>query len=279
MHIPRLHVREAGDPSRVRMAQPGQDRQTVAVYRPNLPRPSRATTFVGQGIKPNPELHLASRPATGQTPGIAIRSGSRQPLSAVNVQSPRGNPLPGFQNKPLPDSASRPLPGFQNKPLPDSASQPLPGFRNEPFPGSGNQLAQPAPPAQNHSVVIIRDRAHPTIRAESPPAAQAQPRPQYQRTVPQVAPKYSQQDQRTFSQPPAPVQSVPAAQSRSWAPAAQPREHQGGIAPVQRSAPPAQSQPAQAAPQAQPRQAPSSYSSTPSSSQGSSRGNNPRSNR
>lgn len=331
--IPRLHIRESADPPNLRVAPVGVNRQTIAVYRPNLPRPSRSTRLVGQGIRPNPELRLGGRPGIGPTPTMAGRNGNRQPIGAVNRQAGTLQPLPGFKNEPLPGGRQQPLPGFANKPMPGS-TQPLPGFKNEPFPSTGNRAAnvgvaphdaggrrgppparnpgpliirggnraqtvpadpqpgprassppaasapaqpavptrQLAPPPQNRSVVIIHNQPQPTVRPASPPPAQTQPPPQYQRNVPQPAPRMAVPEQRTFYQRAAPVQNHPPVQAYRPAPAPEPREFHGSSGGGQRSVAPAPAPSPQPAPQMQMRSAPVERFNAPAPSSGSGRG-------
>jgi hypothetical protein len=309
--IHRMHIRDAAGPADGRFDRVEPNARILTVYRPNLPTPTRETALVGQGVKPL------------WRNGSIPRVGANEPLSSFrNEPMPGANkPLPAFRNEPFPPAGKGPVRNeagintraVGGRTMPSGNVPPLilRGQHNSTPPRTGQdtvrseapaqRLTQPAqpmvqanptPPAQNNSRVILnqdhRQVATPTLRAQSPPPSQ--PQLQNQPIFRQEAPRYLQQNQRTFVQPAAPAQEQSAVRESHWTPAAQPRQQQNWVPPAPvRNAPAFHPEPnVPAAPRMETRQAPAiqatpapqrnSYS-TPAPSRGSGQDDGSRRNR
>ena len=248
--IHRMHIRDAAGPVGGRFDRNQPDGRTLAVYRPNLPQPTRPTPLVGQSAA-IPGRHGGILPDSGRTQ-TGNTGPSRQPFGAtMGIPREHRTEFAPAGNNGRPDNTVR--------------------------------APMIAPHAEPRTPLVprIQDRSgisgtpQRTVRAISSPPAQLQT----PRVFGQESPRHLQQDQRVFAQPSQSVQRQAPVQS--WNPTAPPRAQQHWAEPApQRSVPSFNPEPrVSAAPRVEVRQAPAPASSPSAPSRSSGQDNNSRRNR
>jgi Family of unknown function (DUF6600) len=260
--IPRMQLRDAPDPASARAWRIG-DNRTLPAYRLRAPLPTHETALVGQSVRANPEMRRS--PALRSGTARVFGNPERGPGTSA-TQEQRIGPASTARNRTLAPARTpqRSASGRTSDAAPGTARTTAPlifrGWQRSPAPNAQQHAApampavlpnhnqvertqpasrQPIAPTQRNSQATFENRPQSTIRAESPARRPVQTRIQSPPIFRQEAPKYLNQDQRTFTSPAIPApQAQPTIRTRSWAPAAEPREQQQWISPSPRSSQP-----------------------------------------